>query len=267
MNEKGQTLIVVMMVMIIALATGLVVSERIISGQRRTTTLDSSSRALFVAEALVERILNYPPSTLDTYITNNSCGSNCALTIVGDDNITADAVATLAFSGNSTDTFDIDVNKDETYEINLIGYSGSAAIELCWDDATTGDNPSVYVTYIHGSASPYTMNKYAYNSASTLYSSNGFTSSAPADGYSNCFTITAKTGPQFIRVRPAYNDLALHVVPKNGATLPSQGYVITSTGSVNEIKKTIQVIKTKPFLPSEFDFAIFSTGADNPLQN
>ena len=76
-NQKGQTLVIVLLVMILALATGLIVSNRVIQGFKRSVKIDSSVRALGVAEALVERILTLNSGTLDDYIANNSCGSAC----------------------------------------------------------------------------------------------------------------------------------------------------------------------------------------------
>ena len=147
----------------------------------------------------------------------------------------------------------------------MLGYSNTQPIELCWDDAKTGPNPSLYIDYVHGT--PFAFNKYAYNSASTIYSSNGFASSSADITYPNCVTLPAKTTPRFIRVIAFYNDVTLYIVPKGGAALPSQGYLVSSTGQVNSVKKTIRAIKTFPTIPINFDFTIFSTSDENPLQN
>lgn len=266
LNSKGQTLIGVMLVMIIALAMGITISQRILSGYIRTTNIDSSARAESVAKAAAEKVLAYSTTALDSYITNNNCGSNCTLSIVGADGVTASAVVTLSFAGNSASAQTSLISKDSTYEINMVGYSDSQQLELCWDNAVTGNNPSIYVSYIFGT-NPYQISKYAYNSASTQYSTNGFDSSSPDLSYANCVNLPAKTAPQFARVRAVYNDVNLHVIPKGGATLPIQGYLITSVGTVGTIKRTVTVIKSKPYLPTVFDFAIFSSSDSSPLQN
>lgn len=266
MKEKGQTLIFVLLVMVLALGIGLTISRRIISGYKRSTSLDSSSRALAVSEAALEKFLALPTLTLDTYIQNNNCGSNCTISITGNDGLVATATVALAYSGNSTNQVDVLVKKDQTYEANLSGYSSSAPLEICWNNSTSGNNPSIYASYVNGNA-PYTLNKYAYNAASTIYSSNGFSNSSPDLTYPNCFTIPAKTSPRLLRIRAIYNDAQVRVIPKNGATIPIQGYLITSTGSINNVKKTVRAIRTKPFLPSSFDFAVFSTSLTEPLQN
>ncbi len=259
-------MIFVLLVMVIALGIGLTISRRIIGGYKRTTALDSSSRAIAISEAALEKFLVLPTSTLDTYIQNNSCGSNCTISITGNDGLVATATVTLSYSGNSTTQVDTLVKKDQTYEANLSGYSSSAPLEVCWNNSTSGSNPSIYATHISGAA-PYVINKYAYNAASTIYSSNGFTNSSPDLTYPSCFTIPAIATPKILRVRAVYNDASVHIIPKNGATIPIQGYLITSTGYVNNVKKTVKALRTKPFLPSTFDFAVFSTSSTDPFQN
>ena len=266
-SKKGQTLIAVLMVMAISLAVGLAISQRIIVGQKRSTYQDTSARALAVAEAAIEKVLTYSSSTLDDYITNNNCGANCQVSITGSDGIVASATVTLSYSGNVSSSLDIKVLKDTTYELDLTSYSSTAQLEICWDNATSGDNPSIVTMQAYGSTMPSTVAYYAYNSASTSYTSNGFSSATPDISYQNCFTLPARSSLKFARVRSIYNDANVHFVPKSGATLPIQGYLLSSTGSVNNIKKTIQVVKSKPFLPASFDFTIFSTSTDDTLTN
>ncbi|MBI4091265.1 hypothetical protein HY419_00770 [candidate division WWE3 bacterium] len=265
-DQKGQTLIIVLLVMIMALAMGIVISERLLRSTRRSTQIDSSARALAVSEAAMERILLTPNSTLESYIDNNSCGSSCQLTITGTDGVVANASVTLAYSGNSVSGVTVDIDKNTVYEIDLADYPDNTPVELCWDNATFGYNPSIYVTHVY-SSTPFSVVKYAYNSASTVYSSNGFSASAPDLTYPNCATIPGKSSQDLIRVRALYNNVRLYVVPKNGATLPIQGYLITSVGFVNNVKRTVTAMKTKSYLPAEFDFALFNTSTSEAFQN
>jgi len=50
-NEKGQTLVIVVSVMVVALAVGMSLSTRYFKGLKSVVQTDSSSRALAVAEA------------------------------------------------------------------------------------------------------------------------------------------------------------------------------------------------------------------------
>ncbi|MEK7595833.1 MAG: hypothetical protein AAB443_04585 [Patescibacteria group bacterium] len=267
LNQRGQTLIVMLLIMLAALAIGLAVSQRLVGSLWRSANLDNASRSDTVAHALVERVLTIPSATLDSYITNSNCTTDCGLTITGNDGVTSIATATLSYAGNSTQTFDVSIDKNSVYEISMTSYSGSASVELCWDNAISGSNPSVYVTYIYGSSAPYSISYYAYNSAATLFTANGFMAATPDLSYPNCFTISPKTSPQFMRLKALYNNVFLHVVPKNGASIPVQGYLISVTGQTGQVRRTLKLIKSKPFLSPIFDFTLFSTSGDTSLQN
>jgi Tfp pilus assembly protein PilX len=264
-NQKGQTLIVVLMLMIISLSIGLAVSQRIISSSKRSVTLDSSSRAQAVAEAAIEKMLPTSTTTLDSYITNNNCGTNCQLTISGADGVSATATVTLAYAGNSTSLFNTKVERDAVTELDLTGY-GNRALEICWD-GSSGNTPSVSALFVYGASVPYTSQRFAYNSASTTHSSNGFSTAAPDLSYANCFTIGAQSNPRFVRIRALYSDLNLYVIPKSGGTLPVQGYLMTSVGRFGGVTKTIQALKSRSFVPASFDFVLFNTSEDTVLTN
>ncbi len=264
-NQRGQTLIVVLMLMIISLSIGLAVSQRIISGSKRSVTLDSSSRAQAVAEAAIEKMLPVSTSTLDGYITNNNCGTNCQLTIAGADGVSATAAVTLAYAGNSSSLFNTKIEKDSVTELDLTGY-GNRALEICWD-GSSGNTPSVAALFVYGASVPYSSQRYAYNSASTTHSSNGFSAAAPDLSYANCFTIAAQSNPRFVRVRALYADLNLYVIPMSGGTLPVQGYLMTSVGRFGGVTKTVQALKSRSFVPASFDYVLFNTSEDTVLTN
>lgn len=266
LNNKGQTLIFVAFVMIIALSIGVVISDRIIGGLNRSSGFDSSARALGVAQALSERVLALPNTTLDAYIQNNNCSTACNLSITGSDGVISTATATLSYAGSTATEFNVSVQKDSVYEVNLSGFSNSASINVCWENADSGNNPSVVASHVYGTSS-YSIVKYAHNSTSTVYTANGFSTAGAYLSYPNCFTVTAKTNPKLLRVRAVYNDLKLHIIPQSGSTLPVQGYLITSVGAVNNVKRTVKYIKSSAFSPFPLDFAIFSTSETSGLGN
>src|SRR3989338_410727 len=103
-DQKGQTFVIVLMIMILALSIGLTVSSRFIKNLRNVVGSDNSSKATGVAEAAIERILLIPTDTLTSYINNNTCGSDCALQIVDSTGQKFDATVTLSFEGNSDNT-------------------------------------------------------------------------------------------------------------------------------------------------------------------
>ena len=92
-KQKGQTLIIIVLTMMMALAVGISASSRFIKSVNVTTKSDSSNRALAVSEALTERLLAKPYATLKEYIDYDNCGTECALTISGGDGVSATASA------------------------------------------------------------------------------------------------------------------------------------------------------------------------------
>jgi hypothetical protein len=144
-NQKGQTLVIVISVMILALAIGVAVSTRFLRTLRNVTETDSSSRALAVAEAGAERMLVLPMDTLAGYITNNNCGSNCILSIVGEDGVSATADIVLSFQGNSSSAYPISLETGKTTEINMSGYPSNTIVSVCLTDTAVTNPLSVSV--------------------------------------------------------------------------------------------------------------------------
>ncbi|HRY56822.1 MAG TPA: hypothetical protein P5014_01525, partial [Patescibacteria group bacterium] len=70
-TEKGQTLIIAVIIMAIALAVGVTVSSRFMSTLKNISESDNSTRALAVAEAAIENMLVVPQETLENYINYN----------------------------------------------------------------------------------------------------------------------------------------------------------------------------------------------------
>jgi len=91
---------------------------------------------------------------------------------------------------------------------------------------------------------------------SSVYSSNGFSQAATNFGYTNCFNIAGQTTPKLLRLKSVYNDVDAFVIPAPGVSLPIQGILIKSTGSVKDLTRVVSVIKSAASLPTSFDYAI-----------
>ena len=145
-EEKGQTLIIMFVLMVLSLSVGIAISTKYIKGLRNITQSDQSSRALAVAEAAIEHLLILPTTTLEDYALNGTCTTDCHLEIDGDDGQTLIADATLTKLGNSSDPFLVNLKEDETTQISLSGYSDGVDVYICWNAA----DMSITGTYIHG---------------------------------------------------------------------------------------------------------------------
>lgn len=261
-NEKGQTLIVIVILMVLALSVGVVVSNRFIKSLRNITETDNASRALAVAEAAVERMLLIPNDTLESYINFGNCGSNCILEITGalGQKVRADVV--LSFAGASAEPYELKGKDGEVSQISLNGFTSGGTVDICWDGAA-----SIYASYIYEQSSVVKQNIYAYNPIGYIGPTNGFSNSAAGHGYQNCFTVTAENTPKVLRIKPFNSDPVIFVIPGGGNTLPSQGVLIASTGRAGNAVKVVKVLKTSASAPEYFDYVIYQKSSSDPLSN
>lgn len=267
-NQKGQTLIIVVLTMMMALAVGVSVSSRFLKSVNVTTRSDSSNRALAVAEALTERLLAKPYATLKGYIDFVNCGTECALTINGTDGVLAIASAVLSYVGNSPSPLSVSLKRNKVIEVDLTGYTANKTLSVCWNNPQSGGEASItgFLIYDTG-GSTYVLSNFAYNSLNSVYSSNGFSQSAGNYGYTNCFNIAGQTTPKLLRLKSVYNDVEAYVIPAAGANIPVQGILIKSTGTVQNATRVVSVTKSNSYLPIPFDYAIQVKSTTEPFSN
>jgi hypothetical protein len=265
-DSSGQTIAAILLIVTLALIVGTGVTARFVTNLRTRVSTDFSYRADGAAQALAERILLKDFQTLKDYITYNNCGTNCSLSI-SQSGINSAATASLSYVGNSPSPYEVSVKTTEGAEVSLLGYGDNKNLNVCWNNLANGIKPSVIALYVSGAVGSYQADTYAVNASGSSYSSNGFTSATPNFGYSNCFTVTGKTAPQFIRLRSVYADFNAYVRPLAGSNIPSQGIKITSTGTSGTATRKVVVTKSDTFLPVDFEYSLFQTSTDETLTN
>ncbi len=261
-NERGQTLIIAIIIMVLALTIGVTVSNRYLSTLKNISESDNSSRALAVAEAAIENILILPQETLEEFINYNNCGSTCVLEISGQSNYRARADVSLSFAGGSNEPYVIKIPNGEIYQLSLNGYNSDSAVDVCWDSMA-----SVYASYIYESSGAVLSEVYSYNPIGYVGAANGFFEATSSHGHTNCFLVTASGTPRVLRVKPYNEDTFLYFIPSEGQNIPSQGILITSVGRSGDAVKTVQVLKTTGAVPEYFDYVIYQKSPDIPLSN
>ena len=262
-NQKGQTLVVIFMLMVVTLAIGLGISTRYVKTLHTLTGADNSSRALAVAEAAIEHLLLLPITTLEDYAQNGTCGADCYLEITSAEGQVISATIELSKLGNSSEPFLIDLKTDETNQISLMSYPDNQDVFVCWN---TGDM-SVTALFIHGVVGSYDNDAFSYNPTTTSHSDNNFDIAAPLFGFNHCFAINSQTNPAMIRLKAHYEEGPAVIIPSAGNSLPTQGVLIESVGSAGNATKTVVVIITDPILPSIFDYALYQKSTTDPLSN
>ena len=238
-NEKGQTLVIVVSVMVVALAVGMSLSTRYFKGLKSVVQTDSSSRALAVAEAGVEHLFSLPMETLVDYVTNGTCGASCHIEIPGEDGVPAVADMTIRWDGNTSENYPITLDSASTTEISLAGYPSGSSLTICLDTVSI-TNPLVVSAYlVYGSPGNYLVDNYLFD----LF---------------GCHNVAGRSDPVALRIRSIYYDLTGYVQPAVGATIPAQGILLESTGTVAEATRKVRVLKSYKALPTEFDYVLFS---------
>lgn len=261
-NQSGQTLIIIIVVMTLALTIGVIVSSRFISTLRNISESDNSSRALAVAEAAIENILIIPDETLVGYVNHNNCGSDCILEISGLSGYKARADVTLSFAGSSNEPYKIKIPSGEVYQLSLNGYGSDTEIDVCWDNQS-----SIYASYIYEQSGGVLSQSYTYNPVGYSGPINGFLEAISNHSHLSCFSVNAVGVPRALRIVPYSQESVIYFIPSSGQNIPSQGIEITSVGRAGDAVKTVKVLKTTGYVPEYFDYAVYQKSLDDPLSN
>lgn len=262
-KEKGQTLVVILVLMVLSLSIGVALSAKYISGLRNITQSGRSAMAVSVAESAIERLLLLPIATLEDYAANGSCGADCHLEIEDEKDFVSYADVTLTTLGSSTDPYVLDMNPEETAQLGLLSYPSGQNVYICWNSSEM----SISGLYIYGTLGNYLAEPFSYNPIGSSHPENGFTSATSMFGYTNCFTVVTKSNSVMLRLRSYYERGIALAIPAEGNSLPTQGILMDSTGvSQNSIKK-VSVIISDPILPAHFDYVLMQKSLTDPLSN
>lgn len=263
-SENGQALIVVSFLVVFALSVGIAIANRLVVGLRRSSDVQSSDRAVAVAEALVENILLIDDSTLTDYAVNGTCTTDCEHTLTDVLGQSATATAEVSILGQDSQ-MDLRLAEGESMDVLLSGMPSDLTYTVCWDDA--GSNyPSVLAYYVSSSSGVYEMEAYAYNTIGSSQN-NGFDTPAPDYGYSNCFAVSGDNTPELLRLRAVYDNVSVNIQASDSENFPMQGVEIIATGEFAELTRKVRVTKSGISLPTEFEYVMFTKSDSEPLAN
>ncbi len=280
-NESGQALLFVIVALTIALSVAINVSVRTISSLSRTSRTDTASRVLAAAEGGIERFLRLSLTQMEDAAQNGDCptgmeegqGNECIISFEqASDNIVA--LAHVLVTEYQPTYYPFSISNGEVKEVNLVGYySPSNQIKICWTPTTKAD--LMYLTYDSGNDAQIREHGGLYKSNLTpippsLYdrSDQNFVEATDAvsDGYAACKTVTVSTSTDLfgLRIRSLGGDSNVAVYGV-GADLPLQGYIITSTGALEQggtvtATKKLSIVKSLPYLPASFDYSLYVAG-------
>lgn len=261
--ERGQVLLIIILVMAAVLTVGLSVVSRSITNLRTTREEANSQKALSAAEAGIEQVLktNIPIPTGTTLASPGDTITTYGTTInqVSGNNI-------LVNGGNL-------VSKDEGADIWLVSHNAdgtpnlsspwSGSLQIFWGDTTGACNNAALEVVVVSGPSPYSFKRYAYDPCPGRRSSNNF-----SVGLAGVNVISGKSFSYLTSAIPVSSGYVVRVIPlyfsssigaRANVALPSQGVRIDSTGDSGGTKRKLLVFKGYPQLPIQyFSYGLFS---------
>ena len=271
-NQKGQILLIVVITMIVALTVGLTVASRTVTELRLSRQNEESQRAFNAAEAGIERVLQQGGElNLEEDLGNNSFFDVSAIEYGG-----------LQIMLNNGEDVDQDLGADvwlsdypdfasQIQSVQLTLYWGDVEQTSCSFAAPV--RPALEVVLLQGDIANPTINKYVYDTCTGRTpgvdgadddTGGGFTvDNLPGETFGNAITTPIQvTNGIIMKVIPLYNSTKVAISAENlvgASALPTQGTVVTSTGTSGDTVRTITYYQSFPQMPIEvFPYSIIS---------
>ncbi|MDO8658023.1 MAG: pilus assembly PilX N-terminal domain-containing protein [Candidatus Levybacteria bacterium] len=288
--EKGQTLLIIVLIMVVGLTVGLAVASRSIINVRTSTEEENSQRAFSAAEAGVEQALRKgclsPTGTTCTpilaqeFTDNMKSTFNADITSVSGSSLNGNAL--LLNGGNP-------VPKDDGIDVWLVSHDSSGKPDYtnrftanmtvhwgilsdqCSSDPLQNTMAAIEAIVISGTVSNPQTNRYTYDPCSSengdgsRRNTNNFANAAKGNaGNIGGVTFNYKTNIHIsnglvMRIIPIYASTPIGIDANNQQLLPSQGNKIDSIGTSGLTKRKVIYYKGYPALPVEFfQYILFS---------
>jgi hypothetical protein len=292
-TSRGQSLLLVIIAMTIALTVGLAVTNRVLDSIRRTSSTDTSARVYSAAEGGIEWFLRQPVGVLETLADGNTdngrdCPAgttwdstdpqSCVITYQPQDNDKIKSKANIYVkhfsfnyleSGNNHYWFTL--KPGDVKEVSLSDlqrgefYHGD--IDICWNSLENVQSSAIYyTTYNEDGVEQKQIIAPPITKPGTIFSISGDTIAGPGRlDYENCHTVNIADDTDIygLRIKSLYSPSKVAVFPISDE-FPIQGYEIVSIGRLDnedddiEAVKQIKVYRSFPYAPSLFDYGIYS---------
>jgi len=253
-SEKGQALLIVVLVMVVALTVGLSIASKTITSLRTSTEEANSQKALAAAEAGIEQAIknNVPiaetkiSSDNTTYKTDVAAVSGTSFLMNGGNPVLQDNGSDLWLSDYSSDPNNLYKN---SWPGRVLTIKWGTSADPC-------QNAALEVVIISGSKASPTTKRYTFDPCAQRAGSNRFSlvglTQGSVSGKSFFYeaVISDVLSPLLGRVIPLYFNSPVGII--GDVALPSQGSTITSTGTSGTTSRKVNVFQGYPEIPSEF---------------
>jgi hypothetical protein len=270
-NQKGQTMLIVVLAIVIALTVGLSVASRSITNLKTTTEDINSQKALSAAEAGIEKALQKLTATSSpitgTFDVGKTSFSTTVSPVSGTDMILNGG--NLVGKDQGLDLWLIDHNQDGTpnYSMSWPKDGSTGTISIYWgqtDDTCSGDSTNTMaaleIIVISGSQSSPTLERYTVDPCSSRADVNLLNKPDdkpidPGGKVNEKFFSYSRINISIVnglvaRIVPLYASTTIAVVANPG--LPSQGSIVNSVGKSGSTERKVSVFQGYPSLPVEY---------------
>ena len=242
-KSSGQALLIILLVLSVALTTGLALVARTTTDISISEKETASSKAFEAAEAGIEEALKAIEAGQDfpNFLTLEPGGEEAEVRVTQDP--TGEVTRRQIFPGQTTTFW---LNKITLNGENFpadISYGGTA-LTFCWKGA---DNLEAAVYYQEGVN--YKVDRY-YLAGGTTDDCQGLEKRASID--------SLPAGANFVNVRFYSTDPFKQLTVTTKETLPRQGTTVEAEAKVGDVVRKISVFQGWPQVPSFFDFAVLS---------
>lgn len=257
LNEKGQALLIVVLVMVVALTVGLSIASKTITNLRTSTEEANSQKALAAAEAGIEQSLKTNQIASGTFTDTQTSYQTSVTQVLGTSFLMNGGNPVL--SDNGSDIWLSDYSSDPTQLYTNNRYTGTLTIK--WGFSTDPcTNAALETVILSGTRNSPVSNRYVFDPCASRASGNRFTQVG--------LTRSSLSGKEFFyqaqvgvssgligRIIPIYYNTPIAIV--GSVALPPQGTIITSTGCVpscitGSVQRKVNVFQGYPEIPSEF---------------
>ena len=252
-RQAGQTLLIVVLIMVVSLTIGLSIASKTITNLRTTTEEADSAKALSAAETGVAQSIKSGGNVTGSF--SPTLSFNTSIAIVSG--------TTLLVNGGNV------IPQDEGADVWLIPHNSSGSLDfsqgswngtsltIYWGDGSGGcNNAALEIITITGTQLNPVSNRGAFDPCSTRSLANKFQSVVQSvntvSGKTFYYTANISvTSGLLVRIIPLYTNIVLAVSGGLNA-LPSQGSIISSSGKSGNVERKISVVANYASLPSEF---------------
>jgi hypothetical protein len=264
--QRGQILLIVVLVMVTALTVGLSVAARTVTNIRTSQDAENSEKAFSAAEAGIEQSLTNSMPVTGSFPNRSSYRT------------TVSTIGGLEFPLNNG----VPILKDDSIDVWLSSYPNytnpwSGQMTFYWGQAGDTCSPSessntmaaIEIVVLSGTAANPFLTRYAVDPCSQRSLSNGFDFISSGGGtvggktYAFRRSITVNSGI-FVRVIPLYAPVVMGVRGCNAtntvcAPLPSQGTVVEAVGTADNTQRKLVSYRRYPKIPTElFPYSFFA---------